>query len=489
MTNRSLRIGIGVAVAVAVAVAVGAAGCSGAKQDGGGAGRGSAPVKVDDLELGGKRERITDIIPADAAGAAGAARADAGAAVAVAGAGSGTGTGPGPGTGTGTGASSAGAEDAADFTAEAKLLFRVAACGGTDPLPDRFDARTVAVIDRHCKWIAERIAAFRETYFEGKGREFFAQLVPADVPKTVVYPFGGGDLLSALVAFPDAEEITTISLELSGDPRRIDTMTPRQLRDSLAALRVEIGGLLSVGSNTSVNLSASQRNELPAQISSFLMGLAAGGYEPVGMRFFRLRDDGSIEYLTTQAIADLETAEAAAAGKRRGAAKRKGDWQSPNFSEAFAHVEIRYVKTGDPAVRIHRHLGWNLADDYLADHGELLRHLDAKGKVTFLTKGASYLLWYSSFSTIRDYMLGHLAWMLSDSTGIPPAFARKANMVQDTYGSFSGAFLEGAEAHAKRHSDDFRALWRKNPRRPLPVRFGYLDLNKRAHLVVTRPAP
>ena len=46
------------------------------------------------------------------------------------------------------------------------------------------------------------------------------------MPKTVVYPFGGGDLLSALVAFPDATEITTISLEQAGDPRRLRTLTP-----------------------------------------------------------------------------------------------------------------------------------------------------------------------------------------------------------------------------------------------------------------------
>ena len=83
----------------------------------------------------------------------------------------------------------------------------------------------------------------------------------------------------ALVAFPDATEITTISLELAGDPRRIKTLKPEALGTSLAALRVEIGGLLSVGSNTSVNLSAQQRNDIPGQVASHLMGLVTAGYE------------------------------------------------------------------------------------------------------------------------------------------------------------------------------------------------------------------
>ena len=34
-----------------------------------------------------------------------------------------------------------------------------------------------------------------------------------DLPKKVLYPFGGSDLISALAVFPDAEEITIISLE------------------------------------------------------------------------------------------------------------------------------------------------------------------------------------------------------------------------------------------------------------------------------------
>jgi hypothetical protein len=297
----------------------------------------------------------------------------------------------------------------------------------------------------------------------------------------VVYPFGGGDLISALVAFPDADETTTISLELAGDPRRITTLTARELGDSLGRLRGDLGGTLSVGSNTSENLSASQRNNLPAQVSSFLLGLAANGFEPVGMRYIRLEDDGSIHYLTAE---DIAAADARATA-------RKGTWSDPNFSEAFAHVEIEYRKAGDPTdhIRVHRHFGWNLGDGELAKHPQLIRHLEKKGKVTVLVKGASYLLWRHDFVTMRDYLLNNLAWMLSDSTGIPPMYAKKAGMVQDTYGRFTGAFLEGAEAGGKRHSNDFRALWAKNKKQRLPFRFGYVDAGKNPHLVVTRPGP
>jgi len=374
-----------------------------------------------------------------------------------------------------------------DFIDDAKLLYRVAACGGADsPLPGvlsggdgKPSAKLDKIVEHHCKLILARIAEFRTTYFE-KGRAWFDEVEPKDLPRTVVYPFGGGDLLSALVAFPDATEITTISLELAGDPRRLRTLTPAAVERSLGALRAEIGGLISVGSNTSENLSHQQQNDLPGQVSSFLLGLVAGGYEPVAMRYFTLDDTGAIHYLAQAEIDELD--QQAQTSRPR---SLKHDWLSPNFSHAFANVEIQYKKPDDPQVRVHRHIGWNLGDAYLAKHPEVVRHLEQKGAVTMLTKGASYLLYRGDFSVIRGYMLEHLKWMLSDSTGIPPTYAKPAGMVQETYGHYEGAFLESAQDN--RHDDAFVALWKAQKTRRLPFRFGYVDKDKQAHLVVTRP--
>ncbi len=366
-------------------------------------------------------------------------------------------------------------EPGADFISDAKLLYRIAACGGEDPIDDKLQK----IVDHHCKVISDKLDKFRALYFD-KGRVWFDKVVPKDAPKVVVYPFGGGDLLSALVAFPDATEITTISLELAGDPRRLRTLTPAQVDVSLGALRAEIGGLISVGSNTSQNLSAQQQNDLPGQVSSFLLGLVAGGYEPVSMRYFTLDDAGAIHYLE-QAEIDALDKEAAAHRPR----SLKHDWQSPSFSAAFANVELRYRKIGETTVRVHRHIAWNLGDSYLQTHQQLVRHLEKKGQVTVLVKGASYLLWRGDFERIRGYLLDHLAWMLSDSTGIPPGYARTAGMVQETYGAYDGAFL--ASAQDSTADQAFVDLWKSQRRRPLPFRFGYVDKDKQAHLLVTRP--
>jgi hypothetical protein len=423
----------------------------------------------------------------------------------------------------------AAAAEGREFIDDGKLLYRVAACGGPEvkgggstPTPgvDAVDASLAKVVDKHCKQINEKLAEFRGAYFE-KHRSWFDSVVPKTVPKTVVYPFGGGDLISALVAFPDATEITTISLELAGDPRRLRTLTSKQLELSLGALRGDIGGLIAVGSNTTENLSAGQKNELPAQVSSFLLGLVAGGYEPVSMRYFKLDDAGSVVYLEQADIdagdaadaarlkkqkerekQELEAkkkaaAAAAAAGSASGSGSGSGtpvveppstpkhNWQDPNFSLAFSNVEIQYRKVGEKDVRVHRHIGWNLGNAYLKTHPQLIRHLEKKGNVTILVKGASYLLWRGDFSKIRGYILDHLAWMLSDSTGVPPIYAKPAGMVQETYGAFTGAFLEGVRG--EQHDLDFIEMWKKQKKRKLGFRFGYVDANKQAHVLVTRP--
>ena len=361
-----------------------------------------------------------------------------------------------------------------DFIAEARTLYRVVACAGDAPIPAHLDA---GVIEAHCKRLTQRKERYRERYAT-MAKEFIAKLRPEGLPDRVVYPFGGGDLISALVAYPDAKEITTMSLEHAGDPRRIRDMDRDELEASLEAFSEEIGGMLVVSNNTSKNLSAAHTNLLPAQLSSFLVGLAVHDFEPVSVRYITVEDDGSLRYLDNADIKAVEDEQAR---------QLKHDWQAPNFSPAFSNVEIQFRRrdAGDDApVRIHRHFAANLADSHLKKNPAILEHLRAKGRVAAMTKAASYLLWRGDFSLIRDYLLEHMELMISDSTGIPPRYAKRAGMVQKPLGRFTSSFLEASDEH----NSDFLELWNSSPRRRLPFRFGYVDAEKQAHLLITRPA-
>jgi hypothetical protein len=363
--------------------------------------------------------------------------------------------------------------DGADFLGDAKLFYRVVACGGTDPLPAGLDAPTV---DAHCAEMAKRFQHYTEKYVT-PARAFFAPLRPATVPTTVVYPFGGGDLGSALVTFPDAREITTISLEHAGDPTRLAKLDKKQLRTALAEFRNASEGLLALYDSTSENMRKLERGGIPGQLSFHITGMTALGFEPVALKFFTLGPDGAIHYLTPAEIDAL-------APKK--AKKVKGGWVDTDFSEAFNHMELTFRKVGDPKAPliVHRHIAANLANKAFKD-SPLHKHLLAKGKVSAMTKAASYLIWSDSFSEIRDLLLASMAWMASDSTGIPPRYARKAGFKQITYGTFTAPFLEEA---SQATGEEMAKLWSSQPHRKLPFRYGYPDAEKHLHLMITQPA-
>ena len=356
------------------------------------------------------------------------------------------------------------------FDRELRLLFRMVACAGPEPVPREYEA----VVARHCALFEKTMADYRTRYV-AVAQPFLVGLQPKGLPTTVVYPFGGGDLLSALTTYPDLTEVTTLSLEYAGDPRRIVGITPERLELSLAQVRRRVSGLLIWTESTSENMMQLQKGDIPGQLAFFLTGLAVHGQEPVGLRFFNLTPEGTPLGLSEEDIVALEGSTAT---------KLNQVWKSPDFSVAFSNSEIAFRKASDPKapLRIHRHIAADLSDSGLRRVPGILKHLEAKGRITAITKAASYLMWSSGFSKIRDYLLGNMEFMLSDSTGIPPRYARKAGFEMIAYGQFDAPFLAAPDAGAQ----DMLALFAAQPRRELNFRYGYPDNHQHHHLLVTR---
>ncbi len=319
---------------------------------------------------------------------------------------------------------------------------------------------------------------YRRVYL-ARAKPFLASLRPRQLPEKVVYPFGGGDLLAALTTYPNARQFTTLSLELSGDPRRIKTMDGKRLDESLEVVDHNIEGLLTANDSKTETLMDTQQGDLPGQLSYFLVALAVHGFEPVSLRYFHVQPDGTLHYYTADDVSARES---------RVAHARHGHWTSPDFSEAFANSELVFRPIGaDGPLRVHRHIGANLRDDSLRQDGPILTYLRSQGPIAAMTKAASYCLWNPRFSRIRNYLLSNMVFMISDGTGIPPEMAQKAGFVQETYGSFKGAMCFD-DCPSKEYNDQFKDLWASQPQRKLGFRYGYVDAKSSAHLLVTRRA-
>jgi hypothetical protein len=313
-----------------------------------------------------------------------------------------------------------------DFLREAIVLFHVAACGDGGP-PEQFDPR---VVSRHCEALDRDIREYKTSWL-GEAEPFLSGLRPQNLPTVVVYPFGGGDLVSALATFPEASEITTISLEPAGDVRAVDSISSERLRQELAVHRDHLERLFAKAHSRTDNLEKESKTELPGEIV----------------------------------------------------------FAHPRAKQAlFDNVELRFRFDGDAGAgtQVLKHIAFNLDDAHLKADPALLAYLSSKGKVAAMTKAASHLLWNEHFSLIREWIADHTDWMISDSTGLPPRFAQAAGFTQETFGRFDGPAPFGLVD--ERDANDFKRLFAAEPARDLPFRFGYPDKNGHAHLIVTSRA-
>lgn len=356
-----------------------------------------------------------------------------------------------------------GRDQPAEFVELAKELLGAAACGDDTP-PAAMPPKLFAA---HCAQVHATQTQYRDRWVT-PARAFFAQHVPGDVPRKVVYPFAGGDLSTALTVYPDADEITTISLEPAGDPRSLRALPAQALQEAMLQVRRELRFLYVVNfSNTKNMIQAMRGGRLPTQLIFGLSALHLHGFEPTSLRYFEIEEDGSLRYLTEQDAELIGDAGKADAGRR---------------NRRFANIELRFKRPGTAREQIYRHIAYNLNDANLEKDPRLLRHLEAKGEVAAMTKAASYLMSYDDFSQIRGYLLSRARWMVSDATGVAPKWGRDAGFEYETWGQFDDAHMAAGRKIAK----EWRKEWRAEPKRELRFRFGYPDRQRRNHLVIMR---
>jgi hypothetical protein len=354
-----------------------------------------------------------------------------------------------------------------DFTPEALALLAVGACGDT-PLPSDVPKDSVTA---HCEEVKKAQTDYTDSWVK-PAREFFAAHVPKDVPKKVVYPFAGGDLSTALTVYPDADEITNISLEPAGDPRDIDTLRGADLDKALKKVAYELKFLYRVNFSNTINMIDAMRGgQLPTELIFALSAMKIHGYEVVGLHYFKLNDDGTLHYLD-----DDDLKKAPAVGKAKAEAR---NW-------IFANAELQFRKPGG-RVQIYRHIRQNLGNEDSKGIGSglkkdprVIKYLEAKGQIAAMTKAASYLLSWDSFSVMRDYLTSHTVWMVSDATGVAPKWGKPAGYEYETYGAFVGPHIPAGTGIAK----DWRTEFESQPKRDLGFRFGYYDKKNANHLII-----
>ena len=331
-----------------------------------------------------------------------------------------------------------------------------------EPAPHDFidEARQLtAALEQHKQVIAAQ-DDYRSRWIS-PARTFFAEHVPSTVPRTVVYPFGGGDLASALVVYPDADSITTLSLEPAGDPRTIAELSPSQLRTALDNTADDLAALYKSSFSRTQRMQDASSGKLPSQLAFALAALALLDYEPVAVRYFELSAAGDLRYLTDADVAAVTG----------GTSKRH---------RALANVEIAFRKHGTTRVQIYRHIMANLDDKHLVTSPSALAYLTRLGTVAGIVKAASFLLAFDEFATMRGYLIDHVSWMVSDASGLAPKWGKPAGFTYETYGRFARSEMDAGAPI----SPSWVAEFKTQPHRELAFRFGYPDVEYHHNLII-----
>jgi hypothetical protein len=348
-----------------------------------------------------------------------------------------------------------------EFLDDAKTLLVVGACAdGTPPASIKPE-----IVAAHCKTVKATQDDYKKNWLVDASA-FFAEHVPTNIPKTVVYPFAGGDLSTALTVYPNADEITTLSLEPAGDPHALGRLNDKQLTAALATVEKEMGSLYRSNFSVTMNMIGAMRGgALPTQLIFSLSALTIHGYEPTSMRYFKLDDAGDIVYLTDDDVTKLD-----------------GDKDVSKRNRDYADVEIRFHKIGTTKEQVYRHIQANLDDAHIKSSPGALAHLEKKGDVAGMTKAASYLLTFDDFGKMRKYVVDHIKWMVSDSTGLAPTWGKPAGFEYETYGTFGSSNMAAGHSIAP----VWKAMFEAQPKRDLKFRFGYPDGKLHGHLIIMK---
>ena len=232
--------------------------------------------------------------------------------------------------------------------------------------------------------------------------------------QNVFYPFSGPDFLNIYNFFPNGKTYTFIGLEPVGDVADMKSLSDKNLNSYLASIYNSLNDLFKRSYFiTKTMVKDMHNNEITGALPILYVFLERTNNKIVSVRYIAVNQGGSVidyDRVTMKNDSILK--------KSRG-------------------VEIKFLPSDTGSVRTLYYFSVNLADDKIAKNPGFVKYLDNLGTVTTYVKSASYLMHYLTFSTIRNVVLNHSAYLLQDDSGIAYRFFDKKEWNIKLYGNYA----------------------------------------------------
>lgn len=276
--------------------------------------------------------------------------------------------------------------------------------------------------------------------------------------ESVLYPFGGPDVVYPLALFPDAKTYVLVGLESCGKELDLGPLSPQEnarvLDDILNLVRPFYQESYFITKDMEAELHS--RGVLPV-LMLFLAGEGAS-----------LVEASPATLDPTGKLVRLPAGSAVPKGSARGLA-------------------IDFVKSPQGPVQTLIYFSQDLGDKGLAKRPEFVTFLKSQPRPATFLKAASYLLWNHDFSTLRSLVLEESLVVLEDDSGIPYRYFKA-----DTWEvRLFGCYVDPVETFKRNHQPELTKAYGSEGKVPaLQFGMGYNRKPARCNLqLALRRAP
>ena len=262
--------------------------------------------------------------------------------------------------------------------------------------------------------------------------------------RTVFYPFGGPDLLTPLILFPQADTYILLGLEFVGRLPDFEKAAPANVQAYFDDLTLALSDFLNKSYFITHNMDAT------------LYGDKVEGVLPL-FAFFLKREGFAIS--SVKRVDILDSGELI-----------ESDFSIPRRIRRPYGAKVEFFAEGTNRLRTLYYFSADLADAAFPKDSPFLKSLAAMTFETTYIKSASYLPHYKEFSNIRNLILAKSRFVLEDDTGVPYRYFPPAQWSSQLYGEY----IDPISDFKGVGQEDLRAAYADPARvKPLPFHIGY----------------
>lgn len=258
---------------------------------------------------------------------------------------------------------------------------------------------------------------------------------------TLFYPFAGADFLYANSFFPKASNYILIGLEPVGFLKSPDSLKETILQNYLNKIENSLYFSNKVGFFRTNSMRAElNQHELDGTIHLLSFYIKRCGYSISGIEYFSLDTLGKpVEY-------------------------NKKDSAKP-----YA-VKINFCDSTLKTSQALYYFSYDISDNNLKKHGEILKFAKGFGKQHSFLKAASYLMHTAEFTSMKQYILDNCSSVLQDDSGVPYRFFTAGSWDVKLFGTYSKTI----SLFRHKYQADLKAAIDKSPYKGrIPFRIGY----------------